>query len=764
MAVQTVRAILAGIALALAGKSAALAQSGVCARGRVVDQAGSPVAGATVTRRIGDAGMTVDGTAATDASGSFVIRCASGQLAGTLRASGAGLVSRDVPSGAGAVLLELRPTALEQQVQVTATRGSVGLGAQAETVVALSGAELQQFPALTLDESLRQHAGFELFRRSSSWIANPTSQGVSLRGLGSTAASRTLVLLDQAPLNDPFGGWIHWNETPPDAISAVTIATGGGSDLYGSSALGGVIDVIPIQPTEPVASAAVSGAGEDTTDEHGQLGLRQGRWAELLAAQGFRTAGYIPTVTASRGPVDQPANVHFENGRLEMDRSVGDGRAFVAGNLLNEARNNGTLVQTNATRLWRWMAGDDWSAGQRTTGRARLFGSNEGYRQSFSAIDATRENEMLTRLQHVRTGEAGASADAELRWSRVGMIFGTDARDIRATDLEQPVSHGAVTSTQDTSARQRFFGGFGEVLGVRGRWSGALSLRIDDARNLDTRTLTLSSAGPVTATPVTDRDEVVLSPRLGLVRSLPRGFELHAAAFRAFRTPTMNELYRTGQVGQEITRANAQLRSERATGAEGGVAWRPVRGLLGFHANYFWTAINRPVSAVLVSSTPTTITNVRENLGQLVSQGVETEARLGEGRVLSGAIGYQYAHATVTKFSAEPALIGRWIPQVPRHSFTAQLRAVSQRWGTLVLSERASGQTFDDSSNIYQLRRFAELDAFGEHSFGRGLNAFVAAQNVFNQRADVARTPVLTLGTPLLLQGGVRYTWPKSSR
>ena len=55
------------------------------------------------------------------------------------------------------------------------------------------------------------------------------ARGFSLRGLGSTALSRTLKLVDHgAPLNDPFGGWVHWNEIPEGALDAVTIATGGG--------------------------------------------------------------------------------------------------------------------------------------------------------------------------------------------------------------------------------------------------------------------------------------------------------------------------------------------------------------------------------------------------------------------------------------------------------------------------------------------------------------------------------------------------------
>ena len=114
----------------------------------------------------------------------------------------------------------------------------------------------------------------------------------------------------------------------------------------------------------------------------------------------------------------------------------------------------------------------------------------------------------------------------------------------------------------------------------------------------------------------------------------------------------------------------------------------------------------------------------------------------------------------MTKFSANPALVDLWIPQVPRHSFTAQVRMSRARLGTLVLAERSSGQAFDDSSNRFALRRFSQLDVYADRAFSGGVVLFVSVQNVLNQRADVARTPVLTLGTPLLAQGGVRFSWP----
>src|SRR5215475_6359673 len=115
----------------------------------------------------------------------------------------------------------LRVAAANTVVEVTAARTPLALDASASSVRTMSAQQLQEAPGFVLDDRLRQVAGFQLFRRTGSWVANPTTQGTSLRGLGSTAASRTLVLSDQVPLNDPFGGWIHWNEIPQLAMREV---------------------------------------------------------------------------------------------------------------------------------------------------------------------------------------------------------------------------------------------------------------------------------------------------------------------------------------------------------------------------------------------------------------------------------------------------------------------------------------------------------------------------------------------------------------
>ena len=656
--------------------------------------------------------------------------------------------------------LTLHTSAVVQQVTVTATRSSIDLPEIANTIYALTAQDLNAYPAIALDDKLRQQAGFELFRRSSSRVQNPTSQGISLRGLGSTAASRTLVLQETVPMNDPFGGWIHWDEIPTEAVEAVTIATGGGSDLYGSSALGGVIDVVPAHPTSSLADINLLGGQQDTSSIGARVDLGTARWRQLLAADAFRTAGYIPTATTLAGPVDAPANVHYQSARAETDYVFANSdRTFLIGNLLNEAHGNGTPIQKNATRLWRYIAGDDWSATPHASGRIRLYGSDEGYRQSFSSINAARTSETLTRMQRVRTLELGASSDASFALSPIAFVAGADVRDIRGTDNETPISSGAPSGIANTSARQRFLGGFGEALashhaGLLGNTSAALSLRLDSVLNLDTHAIAQPSSLPQpTTTP--NRSEFIASPRLGIVRQIASAAAIHASVFRAFRTPTLNELYRTGQVGAQITQANSQLQSERATGWEIGATYSSPANAIAFGGTYFWTQINRPISAVIIS------TNLyrRQNLGQIISQGTELHFDMRPGKLISAALGYQYAHAVVTRFSAQPRLVGNWIPEVPRQSFTAQLRAERPHLGELTLAARASGQAFDDSANTFLLSSFFQLDLAARHDFGPRWTASLILNNLLNQRPDVARTPILTLGSPFLAQGGLAFHW-----
>jgi outer membrane receptor protein involved in Fe transport len=218
----------------------------------------------------------------------------------------------------------------------------------------------------------------------------------------------------------------------------------------------------------------------------------------------------------------------------------------------------------------------------------------------------------------------------------------------------------------------------------------------------------------------------------------------------------LNELYRSFRVGNVLTLANDRLRAERLTGGEAGASVSAFNSKLNFRGTFFWSELTRPVANVTLSVTPALITRQRQNLGRTRSRGIEleTEARVTSDVTISG--GYQFVDATVLKFPANTSLEGLLIPQVPRHILTFQARYSNPRYATAAIQGRAVGAQFDDDQNQLRLGRYFTLDAFASRQLARGVEVFAAFENLLDQRYDIGRTPVRTIGPPLLARVGVK--------
>ncbi|MGB6690102.1 MAG: TonB-dependent receptor [Terracidiphilus sp.] len=717
----------------------------------VEDSSGAAVQGATVK----DSGDRVLGE--TDADGQIAVSCAAPCR---LRIDAEGFAEKSVEVSAAATI-RLEPATGAEEVTVTAYRAPLSELDSPVTTRLLTSEALQTTSAVTLDGELRQLPGVELFRRSSSLVANPTSQGVSLRGLGSTSASRTLVTEDDVPLNDPVGGWIHWEEQPELAVRSIELVRGGASDLYGSSAIGGVINVALDRPTSDFGELRTGYGSEDTYDDSLLLQGKRGPWAVLASGGTLGTDGYIQEAPGQRGPVDIASNVHSQNGVLLAEHDRGPLRLFVRGSGFNEARGNGTPFQTNGTRLWRYATGGDWQGPHASTLAVRFYGSAEHYRQTFSSISnlpnssdpscAYRCGETPSKFSLTPDNELGAVA----HWSQplgagLLLLFGADTHDVRVWDREQTFSTGALTNLHD---HQRDSAPYAEAMWVRGGWTLIASAREDWFQNYDGRELSFNgSTWTPSATQPPQWDQRVFDPRLGLTRKLWNHWAVNASGFRAFRAPTPNELYRSTQVGNQLTLPNGSLSSERATGWETGLAsqwnWGTIR------TSYFLTQVNRPITAVFTNQTSSPMLLKRENLGQIESRGVAIDFELAPRRWMAVDGGYQYAHATVTNAGPTPYL-GNWIPEVARNMATGNLRAFKPALGTLSLQSRLSGRQYDDAANQYMLHGYFRLDAYGSHDFGKRLQVFAAGENLFDRDIEVAKTPTTTLAMPRVARFGL---------
>src|SRR4051812_48683523 len=188
-------------------------------------------------------------------------------------------------------------------------------------VSTMTSQRLAEQPGVNLDDRLRAIPGFTLFRRSSSLVANPTTQGVSLRGLGSSGASRTLVLWDGVPVNDPFGGWVYWTRLSPEEFERVELSRGAATSVFGDRAMSGAISLFSRAPERLHLIAAYEGGNKNTHMLTGGLSQLWGRFGVSGNVRAFTTDGYYVVAEENRGKVDTPAGVRFVSGVGRIDYS-----------------------------------------------------------------------------------------------------------------------------------------------------------------------------------------------------------------------------------------------------------------------------------------------------------------------------------------------------------------------------------------------------------------------------------------------------------
>lgn len=737
-----------------------VATHGICTaatiRGTVRDTTGAAIQKATVKVR-SSAGAV---TAATSVSGVFAIENISPPAIVTVSADGYTPAESDWRGGHVAIVL--RPS-VSQEIVVVATRSNAPLSDLAASVSRIGKEELETAPTIQLDATLRQVPGFSLFRRSDSRTANPTSQGVSLRGLGASGASRALVLYNGVPVNDPFGGWVYWTRVPYADVQSVEVLRGGGSSLYGSGALAGVVSINGKQPGTPSITFDSSAGGQNTQVASGRFSDRFGAWGVAASAQGMKTDGYIPVPSSLRGATDAPANVRYGTGQITIDHPMGQGSAFVSGNVFNESRQNGTVLQTNSTRLAAGTAGFD----RQLAGGAfavRMYGSGQTYHQTFSSISADRDSESLTRVQMVPSQQAGASA----QWVRAVspknvLALGADIRQVRGHTDEVIWSRGTPVATVLAGGRQLLSGAFAEdMLRIGSRLQLTAALRLDSWRNYDASASTspFSSAVPPELRRFPSKTSTRVSPSVGAVFRLSPVLSMTASAYGAFRSPTLNELYRTFRLGNVQTLANDALRAERLNGWELGV--NAGSGPMFARATFFWNRIDDAIGNRTLETIPALITRQRQNIGVLRSRGVELEARANLPMNMWFRAAYEYANAIVIE-SREPALLGRKIPQVPRNSVSAELGHSGRQWAAS-LAGRYVGMQFDDDLNMFRLPGYFSTDAFVAYRITRSVEVFGACENLLDRSYEIGRTPVPTLGSPRLARAGLRVNWAASPR
>jgi outer membrane receptor protein involved in Fe transport len=771
--------------------------------GIVKDSTGAVVAGASVVVKPASGS---ERTALTGPDGRFTIELpesAGGEAILIVRAGGFGETRQSLRQDEhGGIEITLHPATLLETVTVTPTRSEQRLGDVPASVNVLTSETIEASPALVADDVLRQVPTFSLFRRTSSLVAQPTTQGVSLRGIGPSGQSRTLVLLDGIPFNDPFGGWVYWSRVPLASVDRVELTESTSSNLYGNMGMGGVINIITRHPSRRTVELKPQ-YGTQSSPKFDFFASDQ--WHKLGAAieGSFLDTDGFPIVAArERGPIDNNADVAYKNATVKLEYTASDRvNAFFRGGYFSESRNNGKVGELNDTRWTTLNGGLRARLHDESDLQARAFVDVQRAHFNFLAVTNAATTRNLVRLatdQRVPTNGAGGMAQwMKMLGTRNVLTVGSDFRWVDGDSQEDayvaavptviipPVTQAATLSVKRVSGgTQTSAGAFvQDVFTPFDKLVFTLSARLDHWRNYDGHNLetTVSTGQPtVNNRPsIPERDDTMVSPHLGAMYHVNDRVSLWGAANSGFRAPTLTELYRQFSVGAVTTFPNSDLGPERLVGGELGVNVAPARDVTA-RLTWFDNSISDPVGNITQINAFCSSRAVpagcaqKQNIGSTRVRGIQTDVEYRIATWWRVGAGYVFDDAKVTDGGvANASLVGKYIPQVPRHRGSLQVAYANPKYASVTVAWQFVGLQYNDDQNTNfipaatladagyadftgpGLPGYNVMDLTVSRDIGRNLQVFFGMQNVFDQEYFVQTNPS-TIGTPRLANFGLR--------
>ncbi|MGB8327603.1 MAG: TonB-dependent receptor [Steroidobacteraceae bacterium] len=305
--------------------------------------------------------------------------------------------------------------ALEETV-VTATRTAAPVDQLAVPVVIITREEIERSLATDVGELLKQHAGFEVARNG----GPGQTASLFIRG---TNSDHAVVLVDGVRINPGTIGGAAIQNIAPETIEHIEVVKGPRSSLYGTDAIGGVVNLFTRAQARQGFSGALSGGRYGTDAAHFEGGSPLGERASFGFSIGRLESSGFPALAASaedRGYSNTTANLY--------------GQFSAAGSLLLRAR------------AWR-------AAGNTQYSDFMLAPVDEDYTNSAYALEAqlTPRAALRTRLTASRVADDVRQKQSEdfVRTRRDAFEWQTDWR----AGAGHEITAGAMLTRENTQAR-----------------------------------------------------------------------------------------------------------------------------------------------------------------------------------------------------------------------------------------------------------------------------------------------------------------------
>jgi vitamin B12 transporter len=582
---------------------------------------------------------------------------------------------------------------LDTQI-VTAQRHAGTIGSTSRETWVLSAADLQRLGAATVADALRFVPGVTV--KDTGLFGS--LQTVALRG---TKSEQTLVLVDGRPINDPDTGAVDFSSIPVNGISRIEVVSGGASTLYGSSAVGGVINIISARPVASSSSAffelgyagAVDEGVSASSTDPSSLGIRiDARTTHARDAFAYPAFETLPAGTRT----DDDAKL--ADVAVAVSRDLG--AAHVRLRLSDDAQDTGVPgdVSFAVTPLGR---------------QQRIFDRSDLALE----VPAGRNEWTLQLFADGRRLHVGVPVPANPSFGFDALDNGT-SRGFSVRDSISASNAQLVTFGYDSRGDHVLFGGLTTQPSVVASDATTAWYIADDLHAPGSRlssSIGLRSERPQ-GTAATSVPSIGVSERVA-------GVTLRANYARAFRTPDLDDRYFPFA-------GNPALRPEYAATFDAGATTDFGAG----NATVSWFGVD---TNNLIVFNPTTFLPV--NIAKASVRGIEAQTDFVVGSADHASVAYT-TYPRAADLSAPP---GTRLLYRPTATGSAEFWRASGHGGQ-GLSLAFTGRRFANETNTIGLPAYATLGAFVERPLGRGVGLTVRLDNLTGERVeDTYGYPVL---------------------
>lgn len=590
--------------------------------------------------------------------------------------------------------------------------------------------------ATDLADLLANDPSFAVYRREGALQANPTAQGISLSNIGATATSRTLVLRNGVPQNDPFGSWVPWMRFRQESLASASMVAASNSLAWGSGTAGGAILLEDISPRYAGGLASVEIGHPGIAKAYVRDSVVRDDWAVLAEAFGGVREGFVRVHPNDRGPIDTEAHLDNFGGRVVAEIARSNGRWLLETSAYGEERGNGLPQANNRAQAFdfsarRQVEGDGWFATALAYGQVRRF------ENTFAAVDAARtaDRVVLDQFSVPSWSGGGSLTIARELSASTDWLFGIDGRWADGETNERFFNDGTRFRRQrEGGGSQQAVGGFSGITQAIGTFDISATARLDYWRLADGRLVVEDlTGGPAgSTTHFANRDDLETSGQFTIGWEPNQAWRYELGASHHFRLPTINELYRPFRIGNDTTLANAALEPEAFTAFRASAMFKPEQSNLEIRASALYYYIDNAIANVTINPNPAGSTAQRLNVPESTVKGLELGARyeLAESWAFDAA--YFLSQAEFDSSVQGISLAGRAFPLSPEHRLTASIAYECERWMAQI-SGLYEGKSFDDTNHTRQLPDALTVDAGLQFSANQHTDISLQVTNLFDK-------------------------------